>query len=94
MKLTAPILIALALFVAAPSYAQQLKPVSADARQVDRDALRDHIDKIFQAYIAKDAATIRATHALAHCNAPTKSASAWRSGRSGGTYCGWSWGRE
>jgi ketosteroid isomerase-like protein len=65
MKLATPILIALAPFLAAPSYALQLKPVSADVRQVDRDAIRNHIDKIFQAYIAKDAATIRATHAPA-----------------------------
>ncbi len=65
MKLATPILIALALLVAAPSYAPQLKPVSADARQADRDAIRNHIDKIFQAYITKDAATIRATHAPA-----------------------------
>jgi hypothetical protein len=59
MKLTIPFLIALAPFMAAPSYALQLKPVSADVRQADRDAIRNHIDKIFQAYIAKDAATIR-----------------------------------
>jgi ketosteroid isomerase-like protein len=65
MKLTIPILIALVPFVAAPSFALQLKPVSADVRQDDRDAIRSHIDKIFQAYIAKDAATIRATHAPA-----------------------------
>jgi ketosteroid isomerase-like protein len=65
MKLATPILIALTLLVAAPSYAQQLKPVSADARQADRDAIRNHIDKIFEAYIDKDAATIRATHAPA-----------------------------
>ena len=62
MKL-APLLIAVALLVAAPSYALQLKPVSADARQADRDAIRNHIDKIFQAYINKDPAAIRATHA-------------------------------
>lgn len=65
MKLVTQILIAVALFVAALSYAPQLKPVSADVRQADRDAIRNHIDKIFQAYIAKDAATIRATHASA-----------------------------
>jgi ketosteroid isomerase-like protein len=64
MRFATLILIALALF-AAPSYALQLKPVSADARQADRDAIRNHIDKIFQAYINKDAATIRATHAPA-----------------------------
>jgi ketosteroid isomerase-like protein len=65
MKLTTPILIALVLLVAAPSCAPQLTPVSADVRQADRDAIRSHIDKIFRAYIAKDAATIRATHAPA-----------------------------
>ena len=65
MKLVTPILIVLALLAAAPSRALQLKPVSADARQSDRDAIRNHIDKIFQAYINKDAATIRATHAPA-----------------------------
>ncbi len=65
MKHATPKLIALALFVAAPSFAQELKPVSGDVRQADRDAIRAHIDKIFQAYIAKDAATIRATHAPA-----------------------------
>jgi Domain of unknown function (DUF4440) len=65
MKFAAPILIALALLVAGPSYALQLKPVSAHVRQVDRDAIRNHIGKIFQAYITKDAATIRATHAPA-----------------------------
>ena len=65
MKLGTPILMVLALFVVAPSYALQLKPVSAEAREADRDAIRNHIDKIFQAYIAKDAATIRATHAPA-----------------------------
>ena len=65
MKFATPILMVLALFAAAPCYALQLKPVSADARQADRDAIRSHIDKIFQAYISKDAATIRATHAPA-----------------------------
>jgi ketosteroid isomerase-like protein len=65
MKPATPILIALVLLVATPSYALELKPVSADDRQVDRDAIRNHIDRIFQAYIAKDAATIRATHAPA-----------------------------
>ena len=63
MKLATPMLIALALLVGAPSYALQLKAVSADARQADRDLIRNHIDKIFQAYSNKDASTIRATHA-------------------------------
>jgi ketosteroid isomerase-like protein len=66
MKLAASLLTALALLIVTPIQAQQMKtasaPVSADARQADRDAIRSHIDKIFQAYIHKDAATIRATH--------------------------------
>lgn len=65
MKLATPILIALALLVPAPSYAQQLQAASADARPADVDAIRAHILKIFQAYSDKDAATIRATHASA-----------------------------
>lgn len=65
MKLAMPVLLALTFLAATPTRALQLKPVSADARHADRDAIRDHIDKIFQAYINKDAAMIRATHAPA-----------------------------
>ena len=65
MKLATSILIALALLATAPSYAQQLQPASANTRQADRDLIRAHIMKIFQAYSDKDAATIRATHAPA-----------------------------
>ena len=65
MKLATPLLAVLALLIGAPSYALQLQPASVDVRQADRDAIRNHIDKIFQAYMAKDAATIRATHAPA-----------------------------
>lgn len=43
--------------------AQQLKAVSGDKRQADRDAIRAHIDSIFQAYMQKDRARIQATHA-------------------------------
>ncbi len=78
MKLATPILIVLALFAAAPSYAQQLQPASADARQVDREAIRAHIIKIFQAYSDKDAATIRATHAPAWIGFQSSSATAIR----------------
>ena len=63
MKPATPMLIALVLLLGAPSYALQLKAVSADARQGDRDAIRNHIDRIFQAYSNKDASIIRATHA-------------------------------
>lgn len=65
MRFAKPILIVLVFLATASSYALQLTAVSADARQTDRDAIRNHIDKIFQAYIHKDAATIRATHAPA-----------------------------
>ena len=34
-----------------------------DGRSADRDAIRAHIDRIFQAFIKKDAAELRATHA-------------------------------
>ncbi|HEY6248542.1 MAG TPA: nuclear transport factor 2 family protein [Candidatus Angelobacter sp.] len=43
--------------------AQQLKAVPGDKRQADRDAIRAHIDSIFQAYMQKDRAKIQATHA-------------------------------
>src|SRR5690349_12023353 len=35
----------------------------ADDRAADREAIRAHIDRIFQAFIHKDAAELRATHA-------------------------------
>jgi ketosteroid isomerase-like protein len=76
MKLATPILMALAPFVATPSHALQLQPVSGDVRQADRDAIRGHIDKIFQAYITKDAATIRAMHAPAWIGFQSASATA------------------
>src|SRR5258708_24959489 len=34
-----------------------------DERAADREAIRAHIDSIFQAFIKKDAAALRATHA-------------------------------
>src|SRR5207247_5660386 len=51
----------IALFVA-------IKPSSSamiirDDRAADREAIRAHIDSIFQAFIKKDAAALRATHA-------------------------------
>jgi hypothetical protein len=33
-----------------------------DNRAADREAIRAHIDRIFQAFIKKDAAELRATH--------------------------------
>jgi ketosteroid isomerase-like protein len=43
--------------------AQQLKAVTGDKRQADRDAIRAHIDSIFGAYMQGDRAKIQATHA-------------------------------
>jgi len=43
--------------------AQQLTAVPGDRRPADRDAIRAHIDSIFQAYMKKDRAKIEATHA-------------------------------
>jgi len=63
MKLFTPALIALAILVGSPVGAFQLKPVAGAQRQADQDAIRTHIDRIFQAYMHKDASTIRATHA-------------------------------
>jgi hypothetical protein len=48
---------------AAPGAAENpLVPVAADDRPADRDAIREHIDRIFRAYIEKDRPTIEATH--------------------------------
>ncbi len=45
-------------------FAAAVLPVSAqDDRAADREAIRAHIDSIFQAFIKKDAAALRATHA-------------------------------
>jgi hypothetical protein len=38
-------------------------PTRSDNRESDRQAIRDHLEKIFRAYVNKDLATIRATHA-------------------------------
>lgn len=37
-------------------------PASSDGRETDRAEIRAHIDSIFQAFIKKDAAQLRATH--------------------------------
>jgi hypothetical protein len=63
MKLARFLLALLAILAAASAHAMQLSAVSGSERTADRDAIRSHIDKIFQAYIQKDADVIRATHA-------------------------------
>src|SRR6266550_7040186 len=56
-----------AFFAAAtPVHSVLEKDASAniqDDRAADREAIRAHIDSIFQAFIKKDAAALRATHA-------------------------------
>src|SRR5258708_25460105 len=47
--------------LAAPACAQAASPAK-DGRDKDRADIRAHIDSIFQAFINKDAATLRATH--------------------------------
>jgi ketosteroid isomerase-like protein len=63
MKLSRFLLALLAILAAGSAHAMQLSAVSGSERAADRDAIRSHIDKIFQAYIQKDAEVIRATHA-------------------------------
>ncbi|HXZ10824.1 MAG TPA: nuclear transport factor 2 family protein [Candidatus Sulfotelmatobacter sp.] len=63
MQFARPLLMALFVLACSSVLAGQLQPGSADSRSADRDAIHAHIDKIFQAYMHKDAATIRATHA-------------------------------
>src|SRR5713101_9383383 len=50
-------------FVAATTPAISSMNVQDD-RAADREAIRAHIDSIFQAFIKKDAKALRATHAL------------------------------
>jgi len=63
MKLARLFLVLAAILVGSTAQGMQLSSVSGDQRTADRDAIRGHIDKIFQAYIQKNADVIRATHA-------------------------------
>ena len=60
-------LLGAALFPAAApvksSVSNSVFPASSDDRESDRQAIRNHLEKIFRAYVDKDLATIRATHA-------------------------------
>ena len=53
MKLAKLFLILALVLGATSAHAMQLSPASGDQRSADRDAIRAHIDKIFQAYIQK-----------------------------------------
>jgi hypothetical protein len=48
--------------ITASSLPAQLSAVPGDQRGTDRDAIREHIGQIFEAYIHADRATIQATH--------------------------------
>jgi ketosteroid isomerase-like protein len=63
MKFARVILMAAAILAGGAAGAMQLRAASGDQRQADRDAIRNHIEKIFEAYMHKDANVIRATHA-------------------------------
>lgn len=45
------------------TFAVTVAAAAQDDRKADREAIRAHIDSIFQAFIKKDAAALRATHA-------------------------------
>jgi Domain of unknown function (DUF4440) len=62
MKPTDLFLVLMVMLSAASPLPAQLNPVPGGQRQADRDSIRSHIDKIFQAYIARDRETIQATH--------------------------------
>ena len=63
MTIRKAVVIAAIILFCARLQAQQLTALPGDRRPVDRDAIRAHIDSIFQAYMKKDRATIEATHA-------------------------------
>jgi len=63
MKFAKLLLVLSVTLVARPARSMQLSPIPGDQRAAERDAIRNHIDKIFQAYIQKNADVIRATHA-------------------------------
>src|SRR5213594_3589658 len=51
-------------FTAAASIMAGALVAADDNRDADRAAIRAHIDRIFQAFIHKDSAELRATHAV------------------------------
>ena len=57
------VLVIAVLCAFAGAAAAQLKPEPCDSRPADRDAVKAHIDSIFQAFIAHDGPKLRATHA-------------------------------
>jgi hypothetical protein len=53
----------LAMMTATSDVSKDAALTIQDDRAVDREAIRAHIDSIFQAFIKKDAAALRTTHA-------------------------------
>ena len=57
------LLLALTITDHGGAFADQVAtPVREDSRDQDRAAIRSHIEKIFQAFVDRDCATLRATH--------------------------------
>jgi ketosteroid isomerase-like protein len=63
MMIRKSVLVVAAALLCSNLQAQQLTAIPGDRRPADRDAIRAHIDSIFQAYMKKDRAKIEATHA-------------------------------
>ena len=53
----------LASLMAAGTAGGDAAAIPAETRQGDREAIRAHIDRVFHAYMARDRATVEATHA-------------------------------
>lgn len=62
MKFVRVLFLLASFFIVKPVCVAQVHPALGDQRAADRDAIRQHIDRIFQAYIHGDTDTIRATH--------------------------------
>jgi hypothetical protein len=62
MHLPKSSLFLLLMAVTAISLSAQVRAVSGDQRAADRDAIHQHIDQIFEAYIRSDRPAIQATH--------------------------------
>src|SRR5215469_14363109 len=59
---TRPICVSVLCLAALTGIVSGQTGVHDDGREADRAAIRAHIDRIFQAFIKKDAAELRATH--------------------------------
>jgi uncharacterized protein DUF4440 len=62
MKFARALFFLVSLFTVDSVCGAQVRPALGNQRVADRDAIRQHINRIFQAYIQGDTDTIRATH--------------------------------